>query len=144
MAGGPLSMRGYYTRRLAPMELQRNAWVPIGGNGLADGSAELRFALTGALGAAIFLDGGAVSDASSNPSAWQAAIDLGRVQWAAGMGLRYATQFGPLRLDVAARLPDRWSTERTAFPAVPFTAWPDGTLHREPIVAVHLSLGEAF
>ena len=143
-AGGPLSMRGYYTRRLAPMELQGNEWVPVGGNGLADGTVELRFGVVGNLGAALFLDGGAVSDASSVPTAWQGALDLGAIQWAAGFGLRYRTPFGPVRLDVAARLPDRWSTDRSAFPAVPFTRYPDGALHREPIVAVHLSLGEAF
>jgi translocation and assembly module TamA len=143
-AGGPLSMRGYYNRRLAPMERQGSEWVPVGGNGVVDGTVELRFGISGNLGAAAFLDGGAVSDASALPSAWQGALDLGQVQWAAGLGLRYRTPFGPLRLDVAARLPDRWSTASSAFPAVPFTRWPDGALHREPLVAVHLSLGEAF
>jgi translocation and assembly module TamA len=144
MAGGPLSMRGYYNRRLAKMELQSGQFVPVGGNGLADGSAEIRFGLTGNLGAAVFLDAGAVSDASAVPSAWQAALDAGNFQWAAGFGLRYRTPFGPLRADVAARLPDRWSTARSAFPAVPYTVYPDGKLHREPIIAVHFSLGEAF
>lgn len=144
MAGGPLSMRGYYSRRLAKMQLQGSDWVPVGGNGLADASAELRFGLTGNLGAAVFLDAGAVSDASAVPSTWQAALDPTLFQYAAGLGLRYRTPFGPLRLDVAARLPERFSTDRAAFPAVPFTRWPDGALHREPIVAVHLSLGEAF
>lgn len=144
MAGGPLSMRGYYNRRLAKMELQNGAWVPVGGNGLADGSAELRFALTGNLGAALFVDAGAVSDASAVPSTWQAVLDPGNLQWAAGVGLRYRTPFGPLRVDVAARLPDRLSLDHSAFPAVPYTRWPDGALHREPIVAVHFSLGEAF
>ena len=143
-AGGPLSMRGYYTRRLAPMELQGNEFVPVGGNGLADGTVELRFPVAGNLGGAVFLDGGAVSDASAVPTAWTGALDLGAIQWAVGFGLRYHTPFGPVRLDVAARLPDRWSSANSAFPAVPFTLWPDGALHREPIVAVHLSLGEAF
>lgn len=141
MAGGPLSMRGYYNRRLARMERQGNEWVPVGGNGLVDGSAELRFALTGALGAAVFLDVGAVSDADGAPTTWQ---KFSVPQWAGGLGLRYRTPFGPLRLDVAARLPERWSSARAAFPAVPFTEWPDGAPHREPIVAVHFSLGEAF
>jgi translocation and assembly module TamA len=144
MAGGPLSMRGYYNRRLAKMERQGSDWVPVGGNGLTDGSLELRFGISGNLGAAVFLDAGAVSDASAVPSAWQTALDPSALQWAAGLGLRYRTPFGPLRLDVAARLPDRWSTASSAFPAVPYTRWPDGALHREPILAVHLSLGEAF
>jgi translocation and assembly module TamA len=142
MAGGPLSMRGYYNRRLAVMQRQGNDWVPVGGNGLADGSAEVRFGLTGNLGAAVFVDVGAVSDASGNPSAWE--TTMSSPQWAAGFGLRYHTPFGPLRVDVAARLPDRWSTAHGAFPPVPYTRYPDGTPHREPILAVHFSLGEAF
>ena len=143
-AGGPLSMRGYYTRRLAPMALVGSEWVPLGGNGVADGSLELRFPLAGALGAALFLDAASVSDASGSPEEWQRALDTATLQWAAGFGLRYLTPFGPLRLDVAARLPDRWSLDRDAFPAVPYTRWPDGAFHREPLVAIHVSLGEAF
>ncbi len=144
-AGGPLSMRGYYTRRFAKMVRRGNDWVPVGGNGLADGSLELRFGITGSLGGAIFFDGGNVSDASAVPSTWQTAIDPTLLQFAAGIGLRYRTPFGPVRLDVAARLPERLGTlTEESFPAVPYTTWPDGTPHREPIVAVHLSIGEAF
>ena len=126
------------------MQLQGTEWVPVGGNGLLDGTVELRFGVVGNLGAAVFLDYGAVSDFSSVPTVWREALSLSAIQWAAGFGLRYRTPFGPIRLDVAARLPDRWSTDASAFPAVPFTLRPDGSLHREPIVAIHLSLGEAF
>lgn len=141
-AGGPLSTRGYYTRRLAPMQLQSSGeWVPVGGNGLVDGSAELRFGLTGNLGMATFVDVGAVSDASSLPNEWY--TSMSSPQFAAGVGLRYRTPFGPLRLDVAARIPDRWPLSSSSFPTIPFTR-PDGSVHREPILAVHLSLGEAF
>ncbi len=141
-AGGPLSMRGYYTRRLSKMILRGGEWVPVGGNGLADGSIELRFDIAGALGGALFLDGGGIADASAVPSAWQTALDPTRLQWAAGIGLRYETPFGPFRLDVASRLPTGRGKE--AFPPVPYTYRPDGTPHSEPIVAVHIALGEAF
>lgn len=144
-AGGPLSMRGYYTNRLAKMVRQRGAWVPVGGNGLADGSLELRIDLEHGFGAAVFLDGGSVSDASSLPTAYQTALDPTRIQWATGLGLRYRTPFGPLRVDVAARLPGRFEgDDRSRFPPVPYTFWSDGTPHREPILAVHIALGEAF
>ena len=97
------------------------------------------------MGAALFLDGGAVADASSSPTVYQTALDPTRIQWAAGLGLRYHTPFGPLRLDVAARLPDRFTGSwGSRFPPVPYTFWADGTPHREPIVAVHIALGEAF
>jgi translocation and assembly module TamA len=138
-AGGPLSMRGYYTGRLAPMVWQNGQWVPVGGNGVAEGSLELRFDLGGTLGATTFVDGAAVADASWRPTTYRTALDPTRLQWAAGVGLRYRTPFGPLRLDVAARLPERLDGPVDGwFPAVPYTA------HREPVVAVHLALGEAF
>jgi translocation and assembly module TamA len=144
-AGGALSMRGYYTGRLAPMVRQHGQWVPVGGNGIADGSLELRYEIEHGLGAALFLDGGAVANASAVPTTYQTALDPTRIQWASGVGLRYRTPFGTLRADVAARLPERftgsWSSR---FPAVPYTFWGDGTPHREPIVAVHIALGEAF
>jgi translocation and assembly module TamA len=140
-AGGPLSMRGYYTRRLAKMVRDEDVdeWVSVGGNGVVDANVELRFDVTRNLGVATFLDMGNASDSSAVPSAWQVALDPTLLQFAAGVGLRYRTPFGPLRLDVGVRLP-----KGGEFPAVPFTFWPDGTPHREPIVAVHLSLGEAF
>jgi translocation and assembly module TamA len=142
LAGGPVSMRGYYTRRLAKMVLDdAGEWVPVGGNGLVEGNVEVRYDTSGNLGLALFLDGASVSDASGAlPSTWQRT--LSEPQFAAGLGLRYRTPFGPVRLDVGVRLPD--GIFSGDFPAVPFTAYPDGTPHSEPIVAVHLSLGEAF
>lgn len=140
-AGGPQSMRGYYTRRLSPMVRQRGDFVPVGGNGLADGSLELRFDVTGNLGGAVFLDGGNVSVSSALPTAYQTALDPSRLQWAAGLGLRYRTPFGPLRVDVASRLPSDFRVNvpfALRFPTVPATD------HREPIIAIHLSIGEAF
>jgi translocation and assembly module TamA len=126
---------------------QRGDWVPVGGNGLADGSLELRFGISSSVGGVVFLDAGAVSDAKSDPTEYQTALDPTRLQYAAGLGLRYHTPFGPLRLDVAARLPDNFQgPTNTWFPPVPYAYAEDGGLaqHREPIVAVHLALGEAF
>ena len=140
-------MRGYYTQRLARMVRQEGEWVAVGGNGLADASAELRFDLSRAVGAAVFLDAGSVSDASDVPTEYQTALDPTRLQLAAGFGLRYRTPFGPLRLDVAARLPERFDGDfDTWFPPVPYAIGEDGrpVVHREPIVAVHIALGEAF
>lgn len=137
--GGPLSMRGYYTGRLSPMVPRDSEWVPLGGNGIADGSLELRFDIRRNLGAALFVDAGAVSAATGSPTEYQTALDPTLLQWAAGFGLRYHTAFGTLRADVAARLPDRFTGDFShRFPQVP------GTPHREPILAVHIALGEAF
>jgi translocation and assembly module TamA len=143
-AGGPVSMRGYYPGRLAPMVLQGDQWIPLGGNGVVDGSLELRFPLSGPVGAAVFVDAAAVSNASGSPTEWQHALDVSTLQWAAGFALRYLTPFGPLRLDVGFRIPTRWSLSPSAFPSVPYTRYPDGGFHHEPLMAIHLSLGEAF
>jgi translocation and assembly module TamA len=145
-AGGPLSMRGYYTDRLSPMVRQDGSWVSLGANGAADGSLELRFDIAGNWGAAIFVDTGGVSDNSASPTEYQTALDPTLLQWASGLGLRYRTPFGPVRLDVGVRLPTDYRAGvpfAQRFPAVPHTT-PPGTVHREPIMAVQLALGEAF
>ncbi len=135
-SGGPNSMRGYYSGRLSPVVLATDGTtLPIGGEGLIDGSLELRFPLSRVLQAAVFLDMGNVGSSSSD------ALDLGALQYALGFGLRYLTPFGPLRVDLAANLPKledgRWV--RTGVPVV-------GTsyTHHETIFAFHFSLGEAF
>jgi translocation and assembly module TamA len=144
-AGGPLSMRGYYTNRLSPMIEQDGSWVSVGANGAADGSLELRFDIAGDWGGAIFVDTAGVSSYSGSPTEYQSALDPTQLQWASGLGLRYRTPFGPLRVDLGVRLPTDYRAgvlfdER--FPAVPHT--PGGTVHREPIMAVQIALGEAF
>ncbi len=150
-AGGALSMRGYGSGRLSPMSLQEGRWVPTGGNGLLEGSLELRQALSPSLTGALFLDGGNVSSASGSPSGYQEVLDPTRLQLALGIGLRYRTLFGPLRIDLAGRLPTDWSAGvpfAHRFPPVPTTppaaGAPAGPDHREPIAAIHISLGEAF
>jgi len=141
-SGGANAMRGYGWQRLSPMTKLDGRWVATGGNGLVDGSLELRQRLLGNLGGVLFLDGGNVSQATSSPGQWRDVLDPTRVQFAAGLGLRYGTPFGPLRLDAAMRLPTDWSAGTLfdhRFPEVP-----GGAKHREPIAAVHVSLGEAF
>ncbi len=149
-AGGASSMRGYGLNRLSPMVCVRDSagnctdeWVSVGGNGLAEYSVELRFPLRGNLLGAVFTDAAYVSEPSAVPTAYRDALSLSRLQWAVGFGIRYRTPIGPLRLDLAARLPNDLSHGvdlNDRFPAVPSA---DG-VHREPIVAFHLSVGEAY
>lgn len=161
MAGGPQSMRGYYTNRLSPMILRSGSWVPVGGNGLADGSIELRFDIAGPFGGAVFVDAGNVSRPSGVPTAYRTALDPTELQWAAGLGLRYRTPVGPVRLDVGMQIPSNWasgvafphrfptvpSVENAGDPITDASGAVIGTVpsfHREPWLAVHFSLGEAF
>lgn len=147
--GGPLSMRGYYTRRLSPMIQDGNEWVPVGGNGLFDGSLELRYGISGNWGGTLFLDAGNVAPPDDAARAWRKAIELNDVQLASGVGLRYGTPFGPIGVDVGVRLPTDLSAGvplRKRFPPVPANTHSPVPVrdHREPIVAVHISIGEAF
>jgi translocation and assembly module TamA len=143
-AGGAISMRGYGSERLSPMVYSESekSWVPTGGNGLLEGSVEVRRTLAGSLIGALYLDAGNVSDASGSPTEYRGVFDLSELQLALGVGVRYRTSVGPFRADVAVRLPTDFSSDipfEERFPPVPGDSG-----HREPIVVVHIALGEAF
>jgi translocation and assembly module TamA len=142
-SGGAGSMRGYGSERLSPMAFQDGEWVPTGGNGLIEGSVELRRPIAGTnVVGATFLDAGNVSTASGVPSQWREVLDLSKLQFALGVGIRYRTPVGPFRADFAVRLPNDLSKGvpfQERFPAVPGDSG-----HREPIAVLHIALGEAF
>ena len=96
-AGGGGSIRGYAYQSVGPLDEDDD---PIGGRSVLELSAELRFKLTNRLGMVTFLDGGSAF-ASAFPDSSE---DL---QWAAGLGFRYFTPIGPLRLDVGFPLDRR-------------------------------------
>jgi translocation and assembly module TamA len=87
--GGGGSIRGYAYQSVGPT--QNNE--PIGGRSLITMSAELRIKITEKIGLVAFIDGG---------SAFESAFpDFGEtLQWGGGLGFRYFTAIGPLRLDV--------------------------------------------
>ena len=136
-------MRGYGSERLSPMAFQDGEWVPTGGNGLIEGSVELRRPIAGTnVVGATFLDAGNVSTASGVPSQYREVLDLSKLQFALGVGIRYRTPVGPFRADFAVRLPNDLSKGvpfQERFPAVPGDSG-----HREPIAVLHIALGEAF
>jgi translocation and assembly module TamA len=72
--------------------------VPVGGDGLYEASTELRFDVSHTIGLVAFVDAGVVPIAPFKIRAQDIAI-------APGLGLRYFTLFGPIRLDFAYRLP---------------------------------------
>ncbi len=107
-AGGGVSMRGFSDRRLSPLLLAPapttqigapiTLTLPVGGNGMVDGSFEMRVRLTHDLSLAAFVDYGQVTPNLIGPN------DLPTLLWAVGLGLRYQTPAGPVRIDVARRL----------------------------------------
>ncbi|MGZ6097321.1 MAG: BamA/OMP85 family outer membrane protein [Myxococcaceae bacterium] len=118
-SGGGTFDRGFGSQRLSPMLAVPNnnalptnplvgnvgkpqlqgTYVPVGGNGLWDSSIELRYNVWGNLTIALFLDMGFVSIGSFN---WN---DVGPMMtYSVGIGLRYKTFIGPIRVDFAYRL----------------------------------------
>ena len=95
-AGGGGSVRGYEVDSLGPRDSDGDA---LGGRSLFEASAEARFRFLEDYGIVLFLDAGQVYD-SSFP-------EFTDPQFAAGVGLRYFTGFGPVRLDVAVPLNPR-------------------------------------
>lgn len=66
--------------------------LPLGGNALFLVNAEYRFPIFGAVGGAVFADVGNV---------FAKTIKFDRLRYGAGIGIRYLSPVGPLRIDVA-------------------------------------------
>ncbi|HSR13876.1 MAG TPA: autotransporter assembly complex family protein [Thermodesulfobacteriota bacterium] len=90
-AGGDRSVRGYTYQSLGPKDAQGNV---TGGKNLLVGSLEFEYDFTKTWGAAVFYDAG---------NAFNYFSDL---HWAqgAGVGVRYYTPAGPIRLDLARQI----------------------------------------
>jgi len=114
-AGGGGSVRGYGYQQLGPKDVDGD---PVGGRGLAEFAVEARIRLKafgGNFGIVPFLDGGTLTSKS-----WPGSKDW---QFGAGLGLRYYSSFGPIRVDVGTPLNPREDDGR---------------------IAVTVSLGQAF
>ena len=96
-------MRGYRFQTLGP---QFPDGKPTGGTAISAATVELRQRIWGNFGSAVFLDAGQVtSNGQPFSGGWHAG---------AGVGARYYTPIGPIRLDVAVplnRLPNGDSLE---------------------------------
>jgi translocation and assembly module TamA len=95
--GGGGSVRGYGFQRAGPIGIHDE---PIGGLSSAEASLELRYKLTETIGIVPFVEAGNVYDTSIP--------DLSkRLFIGAGIGARYYTGLGPIRLDLATPLRQR-------------------------------------
>jgi len=173
------SMRGFNYRRLSPMFVVpqdpnqtqndgvaapvglQGVTVPIGGHGLVEGSLELRYNFAGNFVLAVFYDTGFVSSVDIwNGLKEDAAYFTRNLQHAVGVGLRYLTVVGPIRLDIAFRLPFSGpplpisqgmpaltlpaAEQGCFFGAIPYHNTPQRPGYPEGRCAFHLSIGEAF
>lgn len=122
-AGGATTHRAYgrddlgrLGETLIPRPNHPDELAPVGGNGLLLFNLEYRFPLFGALGGTVFFDDGNVW------ADWRD-IDVSQLKPGAGVGLRYLSPIGPLRVDIG------WKLDRQ---------------EGEPAYAVFLSFGNPF
>jgi translocation and assembly module TamA len=92
-SGGGGSVRGYTFQSIGP---RTASGQPAGGLSLVEGSVELRQRVSGPFGVVAFLDAGSVAERETP--------DFRELQFGAGLGIRYATAIGPLRVDVGVPL----------------------------------------
>ena len=111
-AGGAGSVRGYGYQRAGPIDLSN---VPIGGRSSLELGVELRTRITETIGLVPFVDAGNVypTNLPNNPHLF----------YGAGLGLRYYTVVGPIRLDLA---------------------FPIGKRSSDSAIQVYISIGQAF
>ena len=111
-AGGGASVRGYGYQAIGPRDSNND---PIGGRSLTEFAIEARVKAFGNFGVVPFLDAGNIYT-TPLPK-------FTGLQYGAGLGVRYYSNFGPIRLDVGTPLNPRAGDSR---------------------IAVYVSLGQAF
>ena len=111
-AGGGASVRGYGFQSIGPRDPNND---PIGGRSLAEFAIEARVKAFGNFGIVPFFDGGNIYTGGLP--------DFSGLRYGAGLGVRYYSNFGPIRVDVGTPLNPQPGDSR---------------------VAVYVSLGQAF
>lgn len=103
-SGGGGSVRGYAFQNVGPLDASDD---PIGGRSVLEVGAEVRFRYKN-FGVVPFIDGGNVFD-NELPKFDQ------KLQWGVGLGIRYYSKLGPLRLDLALPINKRNNDDPVAF-----------------------------
>jgi outer membrane protein assembly complex protein YaeT len=97
-AGGGYGPRGWPVDEVGPKVIASDGEVfPTGGNALLLGGAELRYDLTRSLQVATFLDIGNVYPEVAD-------VSIPDLRKSVGLGLRYLTPIGPIRLDYGHKI----------------------------------------
>ena len=110
--GGSATVRGYAYQSIGPRFPDGN---PVGGLAIDAATIEFRQHLMGNFGGVVFVDGGQVS-ASTAPF-------VGEPRFGAGLGVRYSSAIGPIRLDLATPL---------------------NRQHGDSLLEVYIGIGQAF
>jgi outer membrane protein assembly complex protein YaeT len=120
-AGGDTTVRGFALDQLGtPATIDKDGF-PQGGEGLVIFNAEIRAPITRGLGIVGFVDSGNVFEHVSD-------ISLADLRGSVGFGVRYKSPIGPIRVDLGFKV------HRDV----------NAAGQREPLTALHISLGQAF
>jgi outer membrane translocation and assembly module TamA len=106
-AGGRTTHRAYSRDELGIPGKTVIAGAPIGGKGLLLFNIDYRFPISGALGGTLFVDAGNVW------ADWRD-IRFGDIKTGVGIGARYLTPIGPLRIEVGWKLQPEPGESRSA------------------------------
>jgi len=118
-SGGANSIRGYGYQKVGPVN---NNKIPLGGESVFEFGLEPRFKLSDNVGLIAFWEGGNVfSTKMPNP--------LKKLLFGYGMGIRYYTPLGPIRLDIALPTSRRKTTEGKKI---------------DSLFNIYISIGQAF
>ena len=120
-AGGDTTVRGFSLDRLGDTETIDKDGFPKGGHGLIVLNAEVRIPVGRGIGVVGFFDAGNVFANAGD-------VSLGKIRGTVGMGIRYQSPIGPIRVDLGMKL-DRRQLENGS---------------RERLTALHVSIGQAF
>jgi outer membrane protein assembly complex protein YaeT len=113
-SGGSNSVRGYAFQELGPRDSNGD---PIGGETLLEGSLEVRYPVWKDFGGVTFVDFGNVYESPFS-------LDLGDVRYTSGLGIRYQTPIGPVRMDVGYQINPQFD--------------------KDSRYQIHFSIGQAF
>jgi translocation and assembly module TamA len=118
-AGGMNSVRGYGYQLIGDVNDDKK---PLGGWSTFEVGIEPRFKISDNFGAVVFVEGGGVYQTK--------APKIGRkMLWGGGVGVRYYTPLGPIRLDIAFPFKRRKTTTNKKI---------------DSLFNIYISIGQAF
>ncbi len=126
--GGTNTVRGYGYQKLGPLDAAGN---PVGGQSALNGNIELRYPIFRKISGVAFVDMGFVG-----PDPFEFIGD--EVRFTGGVGLRYNTPVGALRLDFGYKL------NPPTLGDVAVTPVPNPNEDIEDLWKIHFSIGQAF